>query len=158
MKANSNLTEVFSPEAIAKQTANHLIQFEESIKKFGVSKILEPTRKLFEQRTAPLFAETVIENMEENMWDPESPDSEQVKKLQNSAIFSALSNNDLILAKHLDKNVCFITVQQELKKYLEQCGFNKQIYGEYLNELKKIIQEVKLRFNLVQDQGNDLLN
>lgn len=158
MKANSNLTEVFSPEAIAKQTANHLIQFEESIKELGVSKILEPTRKLFEQRTAPLFAETVIENMEENMWDPESPDSEQVKKLQNSAIFSALSNNDLILAKHLDQNVCFITVQQELKKYLEQCGFNKQIYGEYLNELKKIIQGVKLRFNLVQDQGNDLLN
>lgn len=158
MKANSDLTELFSPENIAKQTANHLIQFEESIKELGVSKILEPTRKLFEQRTAPLFAETVIENMEENMWDPESPDSEQVKKLQNSAIFSALSNNDLILAKHLDKNVCFITVQQELKKYLEQCGFNKQIYGEYLNELKKIIQEVKLRFNLVQDQGNDLLN
>lgn len=119
---------------------------------------MEPTRKLFEQRTAPLFAETVIENMEENMWDPESPDSEQVKKLQNSAIFSALSNNNLVLAKHLDKNVCFITVQQELKKYLEQCGFNKQFYGEYLNELKKIIQEVKLRFNLVQDQGNDLLN
>ena len=31
-------------------------------------------------------------------------------------------------------------------------------YGEYLNELKKLIQEVKLRFNLVQEQGNDLLN
>jgi hypothetical protein len=158
MKENSNLTVVFSPEAIANQIANHLIQFEENIKKFGVSKILEPTRKLFEQRTAPLFAETVIENMEENMWDPESPDSEQVKKLQNSAIFSALSNNNLVLAEHLEKNVCFITVQQELKKYLEQCNFNKQIYGEYLNELKKIIQEVKLRFNLVQDQGNFFLN
>lgn len=33
MKTNSDLTELFSPENIAKQTANHLIQFEENIKK-----------------------------------------------------------------------------------------------------------------------------